>query len=408
MYVCPRAHEWGHYSDRTRSEIESLLRAGGEVALLTFQGLRDGKLPPNVNHYTVLKPGSLLSVLIERLSALKLFYYAKHLFYQAACILYAIRIVKRHKYDFLYLLNGDPYMFLPFLSSLFLKNIRWILIMMTPFYGMKGSFRHGYPRSMDLYRRCQNLSLWGSVYRTAMQRNRFTIVGHDELTVNAWSSFMDGVLAGHVYLIPWGYNLAQEEVSMSDARKVLGLPTDKTIFLLFGVVHQGRDPETVIEALTHMPDIIVLQIGFVPPVRHEELISLVQSLGIGDRYMIVNEWVSEDIKRNYFFAADAVILSYKEEFLEWPSVLWTACSLKRPIIASDRPSIKSYLQRYGTGLVFKTSDPHSLRNTINQFLSMSSSEIKAIRQRASDLAQDSSSDNSARLLVDILETQEVI
>ncbi|MBF0593151.1 MAG: hypothetical protein HQL02_13790 [Nitrospirae bacterium] len=406
LYVCPRAHETGHYSDRTRSEIESLLKAGVEVALLTFQGLRDGGLPPGVKQYTVIRADSWLASSIEALSALKVFYYARHLIYQIVCISYAIRIVKRHKYNFCYLLNGDPYMFLPFVFAAFMRNTCWILIMMTSFYALKGSFAHGYPRSMDVYRRCQNFGLWRPVYRLAMLRNRFIVVGHDELTVNAYNGFLRGVLKGHVYLIPWGYNLVEPEVSQSDARKALGLPAAQTILLLFGVVHQGRDPETVIEALVEMPDICVLQVGFVPPHRHERIVSLVKSLGVGIRYLIVNEWVSEEVKRLYFFAADAVILSYKEEFLEWPSVLWTACSLKRPLIANDRPSIKACVEKYAVGLVFKTSNPQSLRLSISQLIPMTRSEIQTLRQNCITLTQDTSSDHSAKILVGILQRRE--
>ncbi|KJU83014.1 glycosyl transferase group 1 [Candidatus Magnetobacterium bavaricum] len=402
LYVCPRAHETGHYSDRTRNEIASMRRAGVEVALLTFQGLLDGGLPPEVRQYTVIRAGSWMASVIAALSAFKVFYYAKHLIYQIVCIAFAIRIVRQQGYDFCYLLNGDPYMFLPFLFAVFLRNTRWILIMMTPFYAMKGRFKHGYPPSMDMYRRLQNLILWQPVYSLAMLRNRFIIVGHDELTVDAWSGFLGGVLSGCVHLIPWGYNPAEVGVSQHDARNAFGLPAQKTILLLFGVVHQGRDPETVIEALVEMPpDICVLQVGFVPPDRHKRIVSLVHRLGVGDRYMIVNEWVSEEVKRLYFFAADAAVISYKEEFLDWPSVLWTACSLKRPIIASDRPSIRACVERYRVGLVFKTSDPQSLRLCVNRLVSMSSSEIETIRQNCNTLAQDSSSDYSAKVLAGI-------
>ncbi|MES0338134.1 MAG: glycosyltransferase [Candidatus Magnetobacterium sp. LHC-1] len=407
LYVCPRAHETGHYSDRTRNEIASLTKAGVEVALLTFQGLLDGGLPPGVKQYTVIRAGSWTASLIAALSAFKTFYYAKHLIYQVVCIAYAIRIVRQQRYDFCYLLNGDPYMFLPFLFALFLKKTNWILIMMTPFYAMKGNFVHGYPPSMDMYRRLQNLILWWPLYSLAMLRNRFIIVGHDELTVEAWSGFLGGVLSGCVHLIPWGYNPTEVEVSQSDARNALGLPAAKPILLLFGVVHQGRDPETVIEAIVDMPpDICVLQVGFVPSDRHKRIVSLVRRLGVGDRYLIVNEWVSEDLKRLYFFAADVAVISYKEEFLDWPSVLWTACSLKRPIIASDRPSIRACVERYGVGLVFKTSDPRSLRLCVSRLLSMDGSEIETIRQNCGNLARDSSSDHSAKVLADIIRYKE--
>jgi glycosyltransferase involved in cell wall biosynthesis len=113
--------------------------------------------------------------------------------------------------------------------------------------------------------------------------------------------------------------------------------------------------------------------------------------------MIIRDYyIPEDEKPYYFFAADAMILSYKRHFLSTSSLLWETCRFETPVISSDNGQLVKLVENYNVGLLFKAQDPDSLRKAIIHFLSLKSEEIKVLKDNCSHFAAEFSMDKWAQ------------
>lgn len=409
LYVCPRAHCPGHYSDRTKVEIASLVKAGVDVTLITFQGLIDGVTPEDVKHYKVIQPNSLPARVLAFLEKFGIARFFVNYIYQFVTVLisaitYNRRPVEagRNKFDVIHLLNGDPYIHIPFLLGVFFRDINWIITMLGTTFALKGKTSYAFPILMDVFRRLQNLRVWSPIYRYAMKRNNYVFIGHDLPSVAAWKGFLtQGMFEDKTFVIPWGYEMVDEGISVDTARAHLKLPKDKKTFLVFGLCHHGKDMETVILALKEIPGIVVVQAGFVPPEIHERLKPLIREAGVEDRYIIRNGWISEGDKKNYFNASDAVILSYKKGWIEWPSIIWSAASYKRPIIVGHNNAVRDYVTGYQIGFVFNPSDAASLKDAIVSFLKKDNGDIEKMQHNCMALIKDISPDSASQRWISI-------
>src|SRR4030042_1527571 len=121
---------------------------------------------------------------------------------------------------------------------------------------------------------------------------------------------MGGVFNGRVECLPVGISETPKTISKEKARQHLGLPLDKPVLLAFGAFHSGKDLETIFRALKDVPGVYFVHAGsqaFGLGVNFEDIARDYIST---DRISIRNYYVPEAEKPYYFFAADAVILSY--------------------------------------------------------------------------------------------------
>jgi glycosyltransferase involved in cell wall biosynthesis len=109
---------------------------------------------------------------------------------------------------------------------------------------------------------------------------------------------------------------------------------------------------------------------------------------MSDRVLIKDHYISEEEKPYYFFASDAIILSYTRQFLSNASSLWEACRFETPVIISDNSQLKEIMDSYKPGLVFKAQDPDSLRETIIHFINLSQEEIIRFKENCRRFNED--------------------
>ena len=133
------------------------------------------------------------------------------------------------------------------------------------------------------------------------------------------------------------------------------------------------------------------------PWKLAEKYSLLENVIIDDRY------IDDEEVRYYFYASDAIILSYRNDFKAGSGVLTDAAKYGIPIIASDLEDVGGTVEAYKLGLIFKTEDPLSLREAILSFHALSDEDKDVIRKNLVNYAQTHSWQEVAKRHIEIYE-----
>jgi glycosyltransferase involved in cell wall biosynthesis len=112
---------------------------------------------------------------------------------------------------------------------------------------------------------------------------------------------------------------------------------------------------------------------------------------IGKQYAKVkaihaDRFVSDAEAALYFFASDAVIISYEGEYRKGSGVLVEACRFGRPVIASNTGHLRDFVRSHGCGLLFEQGSPESLTAVIDRFAAMPEELRRSLELNAQNAA----------------------
>lgn len=390
LYVCPWAHRPGHWPHAAIKETTALLKAGVVVSLCTFRGILDEKEPPAIPHRKVLSSwrGFPLDVLIRSLNFLPKVRTIALVLEATATLFLAVKLKSSLRYDVLYLRDAGPFIFLPFLFGLFLKDYRWAVYLI------------GTTRQMA--HRFNTCPIWKPIYRRSLSRNRYALICENSYVEDSFKrGFLDEILSETIISVLKGAEETGSYIPQKEARQYLSLPQGKVILLHFGVLHLGKNIKTVLAAIKDIPDVLLIHAG---KVRFTvNLKALVRHYGLQNRVAIKGYYIPEAEKPYYFASADAIILSYKKDFVQTASILWEAARFRVPAIASDSGELGELVNRYQTGLVFKAEDATSLKETLSHFLTLSQSQKETMRSNWENFGHEFSLDGWAQKCQDIFE-----
>lgn len=398
LYVCPLAHWAGHQPQAAIKESSALVKGGAEVSLCTFQGILGQKEPQTIPHRTVVS--SWAGFPLGGLAHL-LHFSSKHFspktkalawFLEVAATSFlAVRLRKPLGYDVIYLRDGDPFIFIPFVLGLVFKDYRWAISLI----GVK---QIRCPSS--LFYKFVNAPIWKPIYLRSLCKNQFTALCENKYMKDYFeANFLDGILSGRVTVVPLGVEKTTNYMPRKEARQHLGLPQEKVIFLHFGSLFPSKDVETVLAAIRDVPDVLFVHAGAVT--LSVNLIDSVQRYGLRGRVIIKDYYIPESEKQYYFAAADAIILSYKRDFWQTAAMLWEAARFKLPVIASNNGELGELVEKYKIGLVFKAEDATSLKEAISHFLIFSQSEKETIGSNCERFCDEFSFSNWAQKCMEI-------
>ncbi|HEY49182.1 MAG TPA: glycosyltransferase family 4 protein [Dehalococcoidia bacterium] len=390
LYVCPRAHSrWSaHPPQAAVEESLALFKAGAEVSLFTFRGIIGQPEPEMIPHrmavssWTCFPLGMITRLLNTWARTQNIAWFLE----QFLTLISAVRRRKSLKYDVIYLRDGDPFIFIPVLLGLVSRDRRWAISLI----GVLGTRSFG-----SLPHRFINASFWKPLYRRSFSRNRFAFICENRYVKDNYEEgFLDGTLSGRVEVVLHGVDKADGNILKSEARRYLGLPEDKAVFLHFGALHPGKDIEVVVAAMRDISDVLLVHAGKVATAINMQ--DLVKRGGLQGRMIIRDYYIPAVEKQYYFTAADAVILSYKKDFVQTASVLWEAAKYGVPAIASDVGELGELVERYKIGSVFQAEDAASLRDELSRFLGSSPSEREAMVSNCARFCDDFSLDSWAQ------------
>ena len=389
LYVCPWAHWPGHHPDFSKRESLALFEQGMEINICTFRGILDQQKPQIIPQKTVVSSwiGFPLGVLAYLLHLIPGGRYLAGSLEQFATLCLAVNLRKTLHYDVIYLRDGDPFIFFPFILGLFLKHYNWTIVLV----GQKVIYD---PDSLlsSLFSRLINAPFWKPIFLKNFSNNRFAFTCENECIKKIFETkFLDGILAGRITVVPLGLKKTSAQMPQKKARKYLGLPEDRSIFLHFGILHPAKDVKTIIAAIEKLPDVLLVHAGKIG--TGTDLARLVNDHGLQDKVIIKDCYIPETEKQYYFAAADAIILAYTKDFLVAGSMLWQAARFRLPAISSDNADLGEMVRKYGMGLVFHAEDVASLNRTLLNFLDSSHSQRETMSNNCKHFCDEFSFDN---------------
>ena len=411
LYVCPWAHWAGHPPWAAMCESAALAKTGAEVSLCTCRGILGQKEPQIIPHRIVVSSwiGIPLDILVKLLLSVKISPVKGFAWFleNLATLLLAVKLRKTLKYDVIYLRDGDPFIFTPFLLGLVFKHYKWAIsligvkALMPPF----SSWYH------KLFSKFLNTSIWKPIYHRSLAKNQFIFHCQNKYIKDYFeTSFLGGTLAGRISVVPIGVEQTNGNISQEEARHYLNLPEDKVIFLHFGSLHSGKDIETVIASLKDIPDACLVHAGAVDVrlslMTSQKLADSIQRYGLQERIIIRNHFVPESEKQYYFGAADAVILSYKKDSIQTASLYWQAARFGLPTIASDIGELGELIKEYKTGELFIAEDVDSLKRALCRFLLSNPSERMVMRDNCKKFCNKFSLDEWAKNCIEQMRKME--
>jgi len=387
LYVCPFAHYPGHPPWAAVYETQALARAGAEVELLTFCGVI-GKAEVKVPQLTVRPYIKLAIPLYYLASLLRKWRLTRRLSMSVEAFLtlaVTVRLKRKLNCDIIHLRDGDTFLFLVHLFNLPLHGYNWVVSLISrnliTHLPLLTALRKDFRLFLyTIFLRIVNSGLWKPVYRRSLARNHFLFLTQDESTKRNFELYAQGIFSGKVFCLPLGVDKVEKIISKEEARRYLGLPQDKSVFLSFGFLHAGKDLETVFRALKEVPDAFLIRAGdpgFNPGLNSA---NLTHRYGILDRIIIKDCYIPEEEKPYYFFAADAIILSYTKQFGSTVSLLWEACRFGTPVIASNNSQLRQLVEAFQLGLLFTVQDADSLRKAIMRFTNLKPEEIERLKE----------------------------
>jgi glycosyltransferase involved in cell wall biosynthesis len=204
------------------------------------------------------------------------------------------------------------------------------------------------------------------LFKIAIKKAKFIFVLNNNLKQDLVAL---GVSENKIFIYPSGVEISDFNIDIKkeEARKKLGLPQDKNIAMYTGHLYKWKGADTLALAATSMPETLFVFVGGVEP----ELSKFV------DKYkkyqnIITRPFAERSLIPTYLKSADVLVLPNSgSEVISArytsPLKLFEYMASRRPIVASDLPSIKEVLTE--KECLFATpDDPASFASAIKTIL----------------------------------------
>jgi len=409
LLVEPFGHQEGHFSVYARYLSQALAEADSDVTLLTFDGLLGNGIDDRVKHFPLLTEAKAFARMWRPLRRFLHFILPLRPFIGPLQTILALGLAlrqnKKQRYDVIHLLDTSTVSFLFIVFASIVKNCNLVLTL------------HGVPREYYLkdWRKEVTASLksrdclrclWllqakvaGAgltarlerfLYHRAVKRNHIAFVCYTEETQQTYAH---SVFYDKVAYVP-DSRPKPPVLTQQEARQYLGLPLGERILLSFGINHDMKDYKVIFQAAQNLPmDFKLLFAGKIIPdgAKQNDPRRLAEEYGLAEKTIIVDKYIPEEDMPHYFYAADALIVSYRKGFQQLSGNLLQACQCNLPAIGINAGHLGEFISRHNLGLTFTPEDPRSLRQVFLTFLNMSDEERQAMRKHVSEYAATSHS-----------------
>jgi glycosyltransferase involved in cell wall biosynthesis len=170
-----------------------------------------------------------------------------------------------------------------------------------------------------------------------------------------------------ILVIPNGLDLSKyiSTKTKEQYRHELGLPHNKIIILFVGALSKYKGPEVLLNSVKivneNNSNILTIFIG--NGQMREELEGLSKDLGVTEVVKFLG-YVDENLKINYYKAADIFVLPSTLNTELFPIVLLEASASSLPIVVSDLNTFKCIIKEGFNGIFTKRNDSIDLANSI--------------------------------------------
>ncbi|MEO5705654.1 MAG: glycosyltransferase [Alteraurantiacibacter sp.] len=175
--------------------------------------------------------------------------------------------------------------------------------------------------------------------------------------------------------VPYGCYEAERAPGDGDGLRAELAPrgSGRHILLAFGYIADRKNIESCVRAVARVPEAVLLVAGRVAS-RHDKPAQfyrdLAAELGCAERVRIDDGFVPDDALRAYFGAADAILLTYKAEFVSQSGVLLLASNWAKPVLASSGPGpLAETVARFDLGPVIAADDIAAMQQAMRLLIS---------------------------------------
>ena len=175
-----------------------------------------------------------------------------------------------------------------------------------------------------------------------------------------------------IYIVPHGNYTPFIKVQTDKiaSRKLLGLPTGKTILLFFGLIKKVKGLEVLLHSLKLVveknPDIVLLIAGKPWQNNFETYQKIIDEHNLHANIILHTKFIPQEDVEHYYCASDLVVLPYKKIYQS--GVLMMALSYERPVLVSDLPALVEVITDNENGFLFKSENVVDLSNKLNLIL----------------------------------------
>lgn len=162
------------------------------------------------------------------------------------------------------------------------------------------------------------------------------------------------------------YNIFGSPISAAEARSALGI-SQRHVLLFFGYIRRYKGLQVLLDAIHRLPaglPLHTLVVGefYDDEAKYREQIG---RLGIGDRVTVMSDYAPNEKVREYFSAADAVVLPYLSATQS--GIAQIAYNFDLPVIATDVGGLAEVVRHDVTGLIVPPGDPDALAAAIQRY-----------------------------------------
>ena len=195
--------------------------------------------------------------------------------------------------------------------------------------------------------------------------------------------FLPESAKGRVSLSPHPlYDNFGEPVKKNEARKILGLPEDKTLLLFFGFIRDYKGLDLLMKAYGDVrrndvrctKDLLLVVAGEFYN-NSEQYTALEQELGLKGKIVWHTDFIPDERVRLYFSAADLIVQPYKSATQS--GVTQIAYHFERPMLVTNVGGLAEIVPDGKVGYVCPV-DEAAIAEAINRFAEMSREERDAL------------------------------
>jgi glycosyltransferase involved in cell wall biosynthesis len=367
--VQPLGHYPGHYSVYTEKLTKSFIKAGVEVHLATFSGFTEQwieNLP--VQHKSFLSPTSKCKALFIYLRRFKKIVPLVAAFESLLTFFAVVAANRSNSYDVIHVI--DYYYPIFYFSFAFTRGNVLLLNLNNVFTATQDGKSGWRKRIKRFFKEI--------LTRQIKRKNILSFICHSRHVEESYSKMP---IYRPITTIPWGIDNLDIIISKTDARKYLDLPQDRTIFLIFGPNHHFKNLKTIFQAVEKMErDFIFIYAGKINRTdENNDPWRLSKKYDWFENTLIIDRYIPESEIPYYFYSADALILSYKKDFLGASGVLSYACQFSLPVIAAEVGQMGEFVRKYNLGVVFRPENPESLSEAIRDFIRLQERQKEKFR-----------------------------
>jgi D-inositol-3-phosphate glycosyltransferase len=146
----------------------------------------------------------------------------------------------------------------------------------------------------------------------------------------------------------------------TSARRLLGLPDDKTIYLFFGNSRREKGLDLLLRAMRKLrsrKDVMLVVAGKMKPEQESFYRGIADETGCGAQIHFDVGLISDDMAVAYYAAADLIVVPYRRIYDSGVTLM--AMSLGRAVLASNLPPLVDLLGN-GRGLFFSNENETDL------------------------------------------------